>query len=82
MAYPSGILPDLRGEFIRGWDDGLGVDAGREILSIQGDAIRNISGGIQGRNEATSARLFSSNATGVFALTVNLDLMLLAQMWQ
>ncbi len=66
LAYPSGILPDLRGEFIRGWDDGLGVDAGREILSIQGDAIRNISGGIQGRNEATSARLFSSNATGVF----------------
>ncbi len=25
LAYPSGILPDLRGEFIRGWDDGLGL---------------------------------------------------------
>nr|WP_302362482.1 hypothetical protein [Escherichia coli] len=22
-------LPDLRGEFIRGWDDGRGIDAGR-----------------------------------------------------
>ncbi|EHR7124007.1 TPA: phage tail protein, partial [Escherichia coli] len=26
-AYPSGKLPDLRGEFIRGWDDGRGIDA-------------------------------------------------------
>ncbi|HDQ1286051.1 TPA: tail fiber protein, partial [Escherichia coli] len=28
-VYPSGVLPDLRGEFIRGWDDGRGVDVGR-----------------------------------------------------
>ncbi|HAX2301676.1 TPA: phage tail protein [Escherichia coli] len=35
-AYPTNKLPDLRGEFIRGWDDGRGVDAGRGILSIQG----------------------------------------------
>ncbi len=35
-AYPTLKLPDLRGEFIRGWDDGRGVDAGRGILSIQG----------------------------------------------
>ncbi|UGF32101.1 hypothetical protein LQQ80_25935 (plasmid) [Escherichia coli] len=27
-AYPTNKLPDLRGEFIRGWDDGRGVDAG------------------------------------------------------
>lgn len=33
--YPSGILPDLRGEFIRGWDDGRGVDSGRTLLSLQ-----------------------------------------------
>ncbi|EKB4810476.1 phage tail protein [Salmonella enterica subsp. enterica serovar Montevideo] len=35
-VYPTLKLPDLRGEFIRGWDDGRGVDAGRGILSIQG----------------------------------------------
>ena len=46
LAYPSLALPDLRGEFIRGWDDGRGIDAGREILSAQGDAIRNIVGHI------------------------------------
>ncbi|HCP9955222.1 TPA: tail fiber protein [Escherichia coli] len=43
-VYPTNELPDLRGEFIRGWDDGRGIDAGREILSAQGDAIRNIVG--------------------------------------
>ena len=44
QKYPSGLLPDLRGEFIRGWDNGRGVDAGRGLLSNQGDAIRNITG--------------------------------------
>ncbi|EOZ8478029.1 phage tail protein [Shigella flexneri] len=43
-VYPTNELPDLRGEFIRGWDDGRGVDTGRGILSAQGDAIRNITG--------------------------------------
>jgi hypothetical protein len=37
-------LPDLRGEFVRGWDHGRGVDAGRVFGSGQGDAIRNIAG--------------------------------------
>ncbi|EFD0459880.1 TPA: phage tail protein [Escherichia coli] len=47
-VYPAGVLPDLRGEFIRGWDDGRGVDAGRIILAQQGDAIRNITGFVSG----------------------------------
>ena len=42
--FPSGNLPDLRGEFIRGWDDGRAVDSGRALLSPQGDAIQNITG--------------------------------------
>jgi len=44
LKYPSGTLPDMRGEFIRGLDNGRGVDAGRGLLSNQGDAIRNITG--------------------------------------
>lgn len=35
QAYPGLKLPDLRGEFIRGWDDGRGVDSGRALLSAQ-----------------------------------------------
>ena len=34
-VYPTNELPDLRGEFIRGWDDGRGVDSGRGLLSLQ-----------------------------------------------
>ncbi|MBT1869325.1 phage tail protein [Enterobacter mori] len=36
QAYPALKLPDLRGEFIRGWDDGRGVDTGRGLLLAQG----------------------------------------------
>jgi phage-related tail fiber protein len=31
-------VPDLRGEFVRGWDDGRGVDSGRSFGSSQSDA--------------------------------------------
>ncbi len=47
-AYPSGILPDLRGEFIRGLDAGRNIDENRDVLTVQGDAIRNITGEVQG----------------------------------
>ena len=30
-------VPDLRGEFVRGWDHGRGVDSGRSIANSQGD---------------------------------------------
>ncbi|EOT5703838.1 phage tail protein [Escherichia coli] len=43
-AYPTNKLPDLRGEFIRGWDDGRGVDSGRALLSAQSDTLQNITG--------------------------------------
>ncbi|WP_252120485.1 phage tail protein [Symbiopectobacterium purcellii] len=43
LAYPSGVLPDLRGEFIRGWDDGRDVDPGRSLLSAQNDAMQPIT---------------------------------------
>ena len=34
-------LPDLRGEFVRGWDDGRGVDVGRELGGFQGDEFKS-----------------------------------------
>lgn len=33
-------LPDLRGEFIRAWDDGRGLDNGRVFGSVQGSMIQ------------------------------------------
>ncbi|UCS17550.1 UNVERIFIED_ORG: tail fiber protein [Hafnia paralvei] len=55
-AYPSLKLPDLRGEFIRGWDDGRGVDSGRALLSAQNDAQQNITGN------------FGVNVSGLFSV--------------
>lgn len=39
LVYPALKLPDLRGEFIRGWDDGRGADNGRGLLSAQSHAL-------------------------------------------
>ena len=51
LAYPSLRLPDLRGEFIRGWDDGRNADAGRIILSYQeATGIAVTLGGFDGYN--------------------------------
>lgn len=45
LVYPTLVLPDLRGEFLRGWDDGRGVDSGRTLLSTQaGSVIRQSAG--------------------------------------
>lgn len=57
IGYPSGKLPDLRGEFIRGLDDGRNVDSSRVILSAQGFEIashNHISG--EGVSNITNVR--------------------------
>jgi hypothetical protein len=47
-------LPDLRGEFVRGWDNGKGTDSGRVFGSSQTDELK----------EHTHAGLESSNIRG------------------
>lgn len=47
--YPTGVLPDMRGDTIRGYDDGRGIDQGRALLSEQTDAIQNIQGSLTQR---------------------------------
>lgn len=64
-VYPTNELPDLRGEFIRGWDDGRGVDSGRNLVTAQGDAIRNITGEIYATTAGNSQAIFSG-ANGAF----------------
>ncbi|HGY2574941.1 TPA: tail fiber protein [Providencia stuartii] len=67
-AYPSGVLPDLRGEFIRGLDAGRNIDNGRVVLSAQTDAIQNIKGEISISSEKTP----SSGSSGAFtSITAN-----------
>lgn len=70
LAYPSGVLPDLRGEFIRGLDAGRNVDSARTVLSAQGDAIRNITGDIQGVN-LSGGGAFSDRSNVAYAMSPN-----------
>ena len=53
-------LPDLRAEFIRGWDDGRGVDSGRAFGSAQADAMQGHG------HENTSFRAGSTGGTGEY----------------
>ena len=62
-------LPDLRGEFIRGLDDGRNIDIGRRLGTAQGDAIRNITGKLDGSamgsgNQVLEGKMIASGAIG------------------
>ena len=63
-------LPDLRGEFLRGWDDGRGIDSGRAFGSAQSDAIRNIKGSLEALYGSDRYALYTK-AEGAF--TTDLD---------
>ncbi len=58
-------LPDLRGEFIRGWDHGRGVDptSGRTLGSYEADALQNITGTLSSSADRGG---FGGANTGVF----------------
>ena len=71
-AYPTNKLPDLRGEFIRGWDDGRGVDSGRGLLSLQSshnlshshDDLGSMGGravGVPGTTSVYAKKYYGSN---------------------
>lgn len=62
LKYPSGTLPDMRGEFIRGWDNGRNVDVGRALLSSQEDAMQAIKGAVGNLQFIDSALYGSSGA--------------------
>ena len=55
-------LPDYRGEFLRGWDDGRGVDAGRGLGSAQADELK-------GHTHTNRDRYFRENDSSLTGLT-------------
>ena len=62
-------LPDLRGEFVRGWDGGRAIDPGRAFGSAQGDAIRNITGSIDTGGQSGHQLFDEATATGALAIS-------------
>jgi microcystin-dependent protein len=60
-------LPDLRGEFIRGWDDGRGLDSGRSFASVQGQSYQSHSHGMDAagnHNHSVNASLYGDGGSG------------------
>ena len=66
-------LPDLRGQFVRGWDNSAGVDSGRSFASSQTDQNKqhnhtastiSLTGAINGISESFGS--FGGSASGVF----------------
>lgn len=60
-------VPDLRGEFLRGLDDGRGIDAARALGSAQTDAMQNVTGSAGMRAADTApGSMTGTNLTGPF----------------
>lgn len=57
-------LPDLRGEFVRGWDNGRGVDNNRNFGSSQSDQIKKHSHSLPSRSNAGGGDGFVEDANG------------------
>lgn len=56
-------LPDLRGEFLRGFDDGRGIDASRAFGSMQdGTWMRTVAQEWSGSDDQSGAQWFGGNA--------------------
>ncbi|NAC90384.1 phage tail protein [Escherichia coli] len=70
-VYPTLRLPDLRGEFIRGWDDGRKVDTGRSLLSGQAATfIRTALQDYYGYDLNTNVKVGIAFATADSVITV------------
>jgi len=75
-SYPAlakivgATVPDLRGEFIRGWDHGRGIDTDRIFNSSQLDQIQNIVGSLNisfdRRLVSTSGAFYNSGSTSEY----------------
>ncbi|AXT75306.1 phage tail protein [Escherichia coli] len=68
-VFPSLVLPEARGDFIRIWDDGRGVDSGRGLLSTQSDLMKQFTLQYYGPSAGTGTRMvfaLQSNANGIY----------------
>jgi microcystin-dependent protein len=69
-------VPDLRGEFVRGWDDSRGIDSGRVFGSAQADELKahvhsvtsgnssNAQGSTPFESASTANNSYNTNSTG------------------
>ncbi|EFH4015881.1 phage tail protein [Escherichia coli] len=72
-VFPSLVLPEARGDFIRIWDDGRGVDSGRALLSAQLDEFKTHEHKILGTNGSGGNSVFAAvhNSAPFYASAVS-----------
>ena len=64
-------LPDLRGEFIRGWDNSRGIDSGRSFATSQSDQNESHTHSVTDPNHSHTQRgLALSGGSGSVAITL------------
>lgn len=69
QALIGANVPDLRGEFIRGWDNGRGIDSGRALGSSQAEMIgphthAGVPLAMADTDRGTGSSTFNIDATG------------------
>lgn len=73
-VFPSLVLPDTRGEFIRVWDDGRGIDSQRDMLSTQADSLKSHGHrflGTNGTAGGSSVLAIQNNASDILTYGIN-----------
>src|SRR5699024_5792650 len=75
-VFPSLVLPEARGDFIRIWDDGRGVDSGRGLLSTQSDLMKQFNLQYYGPSAGTGTRTvfaLQRNSNGIYTSGISQD---------
>lgn len=74
LVFPGLVLTESRGEFLRIWDDGRGVDSGRALLSAQSDDFKTHehrflgSGGVTGSSNVFGT---TNNVNAIYSNAIN-----------
>ena len=74
LVFPGLVLTEARGEFLRIWDDGRGVDSGRALLSAQSDDFKTHehrflgSGGVTGSSNVFGT---TNNVNAIYTNAIN-----------
>ncbi|MDR0806049.1 MAG: phage tail protein [Enterobacteriaceae bacterium] len=74
LVFPGLKLTETRGEFLRIWDDGRGVDSGRSLLSAQSDDFKSHAHTLYFNNGSSGSNISigsASNVTGIYSSGLN-----------
>ncbi|ASD58075.1 MULTISPECIES: phage tail-collar fiber domain-containing protein [unclassified Enterobacter cloacae complex] len=71
VTYPSGVLPDMRGEFMRGYDDGRGINPSQALLGWAADEFKTHGHPFMGSGGATGNNTVFGVETGIRGIYTN-----------